>query len=263
MKKDFIYEYKTKPYHIGRSFSLYPIPHLHKNVEIVYVVSGNCTAYVENNTTHLKQGDLFIAFPNQIHYYESSPESEFIVLIFNTDIIFGLNDVLFENYPEYNAISLTDDDPLKNLFLSTMNSYGAYEKTIKVGIINQAFAEALPRFELRPRTKTENITLQSILSFCEEHYTDSTISLTEMSNNLHLNKFHISHLLNEKLNISFNSYINMLRVNKACRLLDETDKNIVTISEEVGFGSLRTLNRSFLEIIGTTPVKYRNDRKVK
>ena len=55
----------------------------------------------------------------------------------------------------------------------------------------------------------------------------------------------------------------MLRVNKACRLLDETDKNIVTISEEVGFGSLRTLNRSFLEIIGTTPVKYRNNRKVK
>ena len=263
MKKNFVYEYKSEPYHIGRSFSLYPIPHLHKNVEIVYVVSGNCTAYVENNTTHLKQGDLFITFPNQIHYYESSPESEFIVLIFNTDIIFGLNDVLFENYPEYNAISLTDDDHLKNLFLSTMNSYGAYEKTIKVGIINQAFAEALPRFELRPRTKTENITLQSILSFCEEHYTDSTISLTEMSNNLHLNKFHISHLLNEKLNISFNSYVNMLRVNKACRLLDETDKNIVTISEEVGFGSLRTLNRSFLEIIGTTPVKYRNDRKVK
>ena len=55
----------------------------------------------------------------------------------------------------------------------------------------------------------------------------------------------------------------MLRVNKACSLLDETDKKVIDISEEVGFGSLRSLNRSFLEIMGTTPIKYRNERKIK
>lgn len=263
MKKDFVYEYKTKPYHIGRSFSLYSIPHLHKNIEIVYVVSGNCTAYVGHNSVRLTQEDLFIAFPNQIHYYESDPESEFLVLIFNTNILFGLNDVLLNSYPKYNAISLADDESLKNLFLSTMNNYGAYEKTIIVGLINQAFAEALSRFELRSGTKTYNMTLQSILAFCEDNYTDNAISLAMVSDNLHLNKYHISHLFNEKLNISFNSYINMLRVNKVCRLLEETDKNIITISEEVGFGSLRTLNRSFLQIMGTTPIKYRSERKVK
>lgn len=263
MKKNFVYEYKSEPYHIGRSFSLYPIPHLHKNIEIVYVVSGNCTAYVDHNTAHLKNDDLFIAFPNQIHYYESSAGSEFYVFILNTEILFGLNDILFDNYPKNNVISLADDESLKNLFLSAMNNYGEYEKTFLVGLINQAVAQVLPQLTLKPRIKTENATIQSILSFCEQNYTNSTLSLDDISAHLHLNKYHISNLLNEKLNTGFNSYINMLRVNKACSLLDKTDKKVLTISEEVGFGSLRSLNRAFLKIIGTTPAKYRNEHKIK
>ena len=263
MKKSFVYEYKTEPYHIGRSFSLYPIPHLHKNVEIVYVISGNCVAYADHNTAHLQSGDMFISFPNQIHYYESSVGGEFYVLIFNADILFGLKDILFDNYPKNNVITLSDDDPLKALFLSTMENYGEYERTIKVGLINQAVAGVLPKFKLKPRIKTENASIQSILNFCEESYTNNALSLDIVSENLHLSKYHISHLLNEKLNISFNSYINKLRVNKACSLLDETEKKVIDISEEVGFGSLRSLNRSFLEIIGTTPLKYRSERKPK
>ncbi len=258
MKKNFVYESKTKLYHIGRSFSLFPIPHLHKEVEIVYVISGSCTAYADHNTVHLNDGDLFVSFPNQIHYYDSSAGSEFCVLIFNAEILFGLKNVLFDNYPKNNVISLKDDDPVKNLFLSTMDSYGEYEKTIIVGLINQAVAKVLPRFKLKPRIKSENATIQSILSFCEENYTNSSISLDNIAEQLHLSKYHISHLLNKKINISFNSYINMLRVNKACSLLVETDKKIIDISEEVGFGSLRSLNRSFLEIMGTTPAKYRS-----
>lgn len=261
MKKNFIYEYKTEPYHIGHSFSLYPIPHMHKNIELVYVLTGSCTANADHNTYHLKTGDLFISFPNQIHYYDSSAGSEFYVLIFNADVLFGIKDVLFDNYPPNNVITLSDNDPLKSLFLSTTESYGEYEKTIIVGLINQAVAELLPRLKLKPRIKTENATIQSILSYCEENYSNSTISLDSISEYLHLSKYHISHLLNEKLNISFNSYINMLRVNKVCSLLDETDKKVIDISEEVGFGSLRSLNRSFHEIMGTTPLKYRSERK--
>ena len=38
-----------------------------------------------------------------------------------------------------------------------------------------------------------------------------------------------------------------------------TDKKIADISEEVGFGSIRSFNRAFLDIIKETPQKYRNN----
>ena len=54
----------------------------------------------------------------------------------------------------------------------------------------------------------------------------------------------------------------MLRIDKACDLLEETDKKTADISEDVGFGSIRTFNRAFLQISGITPLKYRNRYKI-
>ena len=72
-----------------------------------------------------------------------------------------------------------------------------------------------------------------------------------------MSKYHISHLFNNKLGISFNTYINTLRINTACDLLEETDKKTTDISEEIGFGSIRSFNRAFLQIMDMSPLQYR------
>ena len=61
--------------------------------------------------------------------------------------------------------------------------------------------------------------------------------------------------------MSFNNCINTFRINKSCDLLGETDKKISEISEEVGFGSIRTFNRAFMEIMNLTPLEYRTQTK--
>ena len=53
----------------------------------------------------------------------------------------------------------------------------------------------------------------------------------------------------------------MLRVSAACELLLETRGRIADISEEVGFGSIRSFNRAFLKIMGRTPKEYRENVK--
>jgi len=44
-------------------------------------------------------------------------------------------------------------------------------------------------------------------------------------------------------------------------LLLETDMHITDIASEVGFSSLRSFNRSFSAIEGTSPGKYRKSHK--
>ena len=67
--------------------------------------------------------------------------------------------------------------------------------------------------------------------------------------------------MNDQLGMSFNNCINTFRIHKSCDLLSETDKKISEISEEVGFGSIRTFNRAFMEIMNLTPLEYRTQTK--
>ncbi|HPL18100.1 MAG TPA: helix-turn-helix domain-containing protein, partial [Spirochaetota bacterium] len=55
-------------------------------------------------------------------------------------------------------------------------------------------------------------------------------------------------------------YINELRIKEAARKLRETDEKIIDIAFSVGFGSLRTFNKSFREIMKMSPAYYRKKR---
>ena len=72
---------------------------------------------------------------------------------------------------------------------------------------------------------------------------------------MHLNKYYISHIFNERLNISFTDFINSLRIEHACSLL-ERGANITEVALSSGFSSVRTFNRVFLQTLNTTPRDY-------
>ena len=91
----------------------------------------------------------------------------------------------------------------------------------------------------------------------------ASLTLGEVAEQVHLSKYYISRLFNQKLKLSFSDYLNMLRVRRATRLLENTDKKIADISEDVGFGSIRSFNRAFLGIMKMTPIAFRQQCQVK
>ena len=118
-------------------------------------------------------------------------------------------------------------------------------------------AEIMSEFELLPRIKTNHSTLQEVLHYCATNFADD-ITLDDVANALHISKFHISHLMNEKLGLSFVTYLNHLRIINACDLLEDTDKTMAQISEDVGFGSIRSFNRAFQSTMNISPSQYRS-----
>ncbi|MCX7886368.1 MAG: AraC family transcriptional regulator [Verrucomicrobiae bacterium] len=53
-------------------------------------------------------------------------------------------------------------------------------------------------------------------------------------------------------------WISQERVHRACQLLAHTDKTIVQIAAEVGFGTRSQFHRVFRHVTGTTPQRYRS-----
>lgn len=258
--KDILFEIKEKPIIYKSGTSLSPIPHLHKEIELVFVEDGYVHAISDKKIFEAKSGEFFITFPNQLHYYENSATGKYHVIIFSPDILFGLKSVLYDNKPKSAILSGKISTPVTELIQKFINQSGEYRETVWAGILNQIMVYVLESSALKPRIKTDNSTLIEVLDFCEQNFS-SDITLDTVSDALHLNKYHISHLLNQKLGIGFSSYINSLRINEACDLLSETDKKTSDISEEVGFGSIRSFNRAFMGIMNITPLKYRSQTK--
>lgn len=257
MDRNIVYENRTKHVEVWSEDYLKPIPHLHKELELIYVVKGESHLFVDNRKMTISDGDLFICFPNQVHCYESSSHGQYYLFTITPDFCIGIKDLLSDNVPESNILKLSKDDDIIKSLISAVTYSGQFHETYHAGCINHALAMILQNISLNPRIKSNSATLQSIIRYCSGNFL-SDITLDDMARDLHLSKYHISHLLNNKLGISFSGYINMLRVNAACDLLSRSDKSIAEISEEVGFGSIRTFNRVFLQIMKITPYNYRH-----
>ena len=90
------------------------------------------------------------------------------------------------------------------------------------------------------------------------------ISLIDLSKRISYDYTYLSKFFQEKTGMPFNTYVNHLRINEACFLLSETSQSILEIALLCGYNSVRSFNRNFRKLRGSTPTDYRmNLNKIK
>jgi AraC-like DNA-binding protein len=253
-------------------------PHLHRELELVYLRSGRVEAFADATRVELGPGDVFLSFPNQIHHYRSFDRKEsYILFIIKPDLIPDYLELFLHGLPASPLIAGAGDSPRINTLLyllldaekrkkepddgtEVFPSKGDLDKRRR-GYLLALFAELLPRMELSMLPGGDGTSLRAIVSYCTDHFAEN-LSLSTLESELHLNKYYISHLFSTKLGLRFNDYVNSLRINEACRLLLGSDDNVIRISEAVGFNTLRTFNRAFTKQMGASPTEYRKSRGV-
>ncbi len=94
------------------------------------------------------------------------------------------------------------------------------------------------------------------LDFIHENFTDSELSLKQVSKATGINEKLISQTIAEKFNCNFKTYINQIRIIESKRLLVESDLNIGEIAYKTGFNSPANFNRVFKTFMGITPTEF-------
>lgn len=84
-------------------------------------------------------------------------------------------------------------------------------------------------------------------------------SLKQLANEMATNEVYVSKALNQGLNLSFNDFINRLRVDYAKRLMKNDDTQMLAIALDSGFNSKATFNRVFKLHTGMTPTQFKSD----
>lgn len=98
--------------------------------------------------------------------------------------------------------------------------------------------------------------IKRALDYLHNHFKEN-INLDELAEYVQLNKCYLCVLFKEETGLTFSKYLNKIRIDAAKRLLLETDKNITTISQEIGFNSQSYFIVVFREFMDMTPLEYR------
>lgn len=96
----------------------------------------------------------------------------------------------------------------------------------------------------------------------EQAYLNPKIKLSQIAQAIDSTPHEVSQLINDRLGISFNQYINKFRVQAACRLLQSADHlTMEGIGKEAGFNSKSAFYLAFKTIMQQTPAQYKAQLK--
>ncbi len=237
--------------------------HLHYNIEIAFIYSGSTDVNVDNSPTSTAQGgDVILVFPNQIHAFSTRSPERHVLLLLDPQL-FPEHAHLFSEYvPQSSVIKgAANDDELKRLIENISELYNSHDQPYREIALRGyllAFLSRLFALSQFKKTNSEDIhAIGYVINYCIANY-NKNLSLDMLQNDLHISKYYISHIVNQKLGMNFNDYVNSIRISNACRYLTEGKMSVLEISETVGFNTVRTFNRAFVKQIGVSPRTYRN-----
>ena len=250
----------------------YPI-HCHPEYEINLVINTKGTRVIGDSEETFSGLDFVMVGPYMPHVWKSDLEENHVITIqFTGDLI---------NFQIMNKRLFL---PIKQLLLDSMQGlhfYGEEAERIKDEIVEltrlQGFQTATKFLSIlhslahAPRRKlvsnmfeTDTLLHQSksrriskVCRYIEENISQK-ITLSDAAKLVNMSDSAFSHFFKRQTNISFITYINNLRVAKACDLLANTELSASEICYDCGFNNKSNFIRLFSKRKNMTPIEYRN-----
>lgn len=232
--------------------------HMHRQVEIFYVLEGQISITIADCTKTMTKGMFSIAFPDVIHRTDTHGHSKALMLIFDPDL-------LPDFYQEFStllpAVPFLEDEAAAAHLYQDMEAVRRciqtdHDMRMAKGYLTLFLCRLFGHLELAVQKSAKSDICQEIVRYLYAHYLDD-ITLSSLSNALGYSKYHVSHIFREKFGCSFSDYLGRLRTEHAMRLLSGTDLSVMEICYASGFNSQRTFYRNFERIYGQPPKKIR------
>lgn len=97
---------------------------------------------------------------------------------------------------------------------------------------------------------------KNLINFIMQNF-DKDITLADVAEYSHMGVTAFCNFFREQFRCTFVEYLTSVRIGHACKLLSESDRNVVEIAFESGFNNLANFNRQFKKLKNMTPSDYR------
>ena len=99
--------------------------------------------------------------------------------------------------------------------------------------------------------------VRDLLSWLRDHLTDD-LSVAALASHLNLSERQFTRVFKSEVGVTAAGYVEAVRLDSACRLLENTNRTIAQIAKTSGFGTPETMNRTFRRRLNITPGDHRH-----
>ena len=157
------------------------------------------------------------------------------------------------------SLGVTQEEFLQNINLDyaqkmeiSAENMQKYMEEVLTGAIN---------FRDRENANQGKKTLKKALAYIEENYMRESLSLNEMADSMEVSPNYFSAMFSQEMQMTFVEYVTEKRMEKARKLLQETDMRTSEIALAVGYKNPHYFSFVFKKTQGCTPREYRGGKE--
>ena len=240
----FVQETKQQTFKEWRTLSYY---------RIHFFLEGSGVLHTQNREFPLSQGDIFFTFPSTPYGIETTKKSRFcyigylgeralaIAAKFNIDI----NNCVFHGF---DILS----DLWKQGTTMPLDILNIYSESLLLSSIS-LIAQKTLQFE----TEKQVLEITSLVKkYVDENFSKPDLSLQEVSKALSYNPTYISNLFKKQFKITFKKYLNTVRIQNACALMNKGFVSVQDIAFLCGFNDPLYFSKVFKNNLNTSPSEF-------
>ncbi|MDO6812898.1 AraC family transcriptional regulator [Tenacibaculum soleae] len=254
----------------GRFF--YDKLHQHEEIQLCYIVKGEGTLIVGDTVNEYNTGDILVIGGNQPHVFKSditNVQESFMISLFFTRKSFGDSFFELDDFKELTSFFDNSKNSFRvknnkkvliDFFLELQKSRDLVKFIIfikMIAVISNSEIEYLSSFVYKKKyTDNEGKRMRDIMDFTLANF-NKKIELNEIAQIANMTSNAFCRYFKQRTNKTFFAFLNELRIETACKLLQNKEYSIIEVSEKSGFKNISNFNRKFKELKRKTPSNYR------
>lgn len=249
----------------GHSWGPKARPHYHMH----FVIEGFGTLEINNQTYHLKAGDIFLLPPNVVsHYYadQTNPWHYAFACFVGTQAERYLKKAGFTNEIVVRKCNI----PIENFTACIDEMLDAHQLTItnelkRIGSLYKLFALLTESNEVSNSKRGKSSYDYPSSSYLDHalqyiHFNfDKNITITDIANFVGIARSYLFQIFKSNLNTSPKDYLMHYRMEHAKELLENTELPVKDIAVSVGYHDPLTFSKMFSSAVGMSPTEYRKE----
>ncbi|TYP71754.1 helix-turn-helix domain-containing protein [Paenibacillus methanolicus] len=254
---------------------------LHRHVdfsELVIVLNGHADHIVNNETSFIKKGDVFVINGDTPHGYKDPHQFKICNIMYRAEMLrFAGPDLrtsngyqaLFVLEPYYRSIQAYQSklslpipslEYVASLISGLMEEYQGRAQGYQTMLLSR-FMELVVylsrQYDGQENRHANNLLhLASAISYIEDHYLEP-LSLQSVAEHANVSVRHLNRIFRSYYLLTPISYLLRLRLERAFHLLKQTNRPVTQISYECGFNDSNYFTRQFTKAYGVSPRLFR------
>ena len=234
--------------------------HMHVFYELILFIRGDVDYHVEGETHHLKNGDIVLMNPGKYHFASVNHDVSYerYVLKFPVDCVpLLIEEKLKKKEPFYSFNKQVDTlikelDTLHDSF-NEDDLYYLYRCKILEIMIHLANIE-----QSGPESEENGDIISTLINYIQEHIKDN-LTLETIAKDMHYSESYLSNQFKKTMKCPLMKYIRSKKIILAQSMIRDGQK-ATDVAEELSFTDYSTFYRSYIKIIGISPLLDKNNR---